>query len=160
MLTDGLNKWFSYEGQQTYSFDRHLCPGGKLEFSGLWKLGKNGTYSARALFMRIYSVDESHNWIYFILRTYPKLYIEVKRNDKTSSPKKVEHYFQTDFPFDQLVYGYIKCEDLHLDVYFMDKFLFTIPDHKSWHGPFNKVMVAQPNGFFELKSLTMSEGLQ
>lgn len=157
MLTDGENKWFSYSSEQTYSFDRHLCPGGKLEFSGLWKLGKNGSSEdAKALVLKLHSVEESHSWIFMTLYTHPKLHVGSRRKKHNDWG---HYFFDSEFPYGKLVHGYVKCEETHLDLYFMNKFLFKIPDYKTYHGPFNKVSVIQYNGFFELKSLTMSEGM-
>ena len=160
MVLDAENKWFA-EKRHTYSFDRHLCPGGKLQFSGLWKLGQNGSSSSdldKALDLRLHSVDKSHGFLFVKLLTYPKLYILGNRFGKSKAGRKT-HSFNSEFSFNKLVSGYIKCEDDSLDLYLMDEFLFKIPDYKSYHGPVDSIGVGQSNGFFELKSLTMSEGM-
>ena len=159
MVLDGENKGFA-DKFHYYSFDRHLCPGGKLQFSGLWKLGRNGPSSGnlhKALQLHLHSVDTSHGYLYVKLATNPKLLFYGKRDSKPKNQLE-NHYFGAEFPYDKLVSGYIKCEEDSLDLYFMGEFLFKIPDYKSYHGPVNRIGVGQFNGFFELKSLTMSEG--
>ena len=161
LVLDGENIRFAEKSPTKHSFDRHLCPGGKLQFSGLWKLGQNGSSSSNldeALQLRLYSVDQSHGWIFVKLMTHPNLKIFGKRMVIPKGKHKT-HSFATQFPYDKLVSGYIKCEEDSIDLYFMDEFLFKIPDYKSYHGPFDRIGVSQKNGFFELKSLTMSEGM-
>ena len=149
-----------------YFFDRHLCPGGKLEFSGLWKPGRNGSGNPyeRALHMEI-KVPQPirpprdkrvyENTLFFGIYTYPRLHVATWRAGISDLSSKYE--FESNFEFEKLYHGYLSCQESTLDVYFMDKYLYSFKDYATYHGPYDKVLLYGANGFFELKSLVMSE---
>ena len=165
IILGGQNKLFSNTHSQYYFFDRHLCPGGKLEFSGLWKPGNNGSSNPhpRALHMEIKAAEPIkaprdkrvlEKTLFFGIYTHPKLHVSTWRH---STPLNSRYEFEKNFEFEKLYHGYLSCQESTLDVYFMDKYLYSFKDISTFHGPYDKVLLYVANGFFELRGLVMSE---
>ena len=134
-------------GFQDFGFKRHLCPGGKLEFSGIRKPEKYETI----LSFKLFPINPEIPALAVFLRTNE---IRTKRGNSEKS-----FQFGYELAFDKLYHFHIACTESSLELYFMDEYLFTNPpNYKTYIVPFNKVRLwRQNNKDFELKSLMMSE---
>ena len=94
------------------------------------------------------------NNLKFGIFTHPNLHMSAWRDNTNLG---VKYQFKNNFEFEKLYYGYLSCQESSLDIYFMDEYLDSFNDYATYHGPYDRVYVYSSNGFFELKSLVMSE---